>query len=169
MKWTACIVWALALVFLTVMSGCASEPTPEDSTLYSPTPELAEATQRAIDRINAAAGLSLRVGPGGVSISRGDAEGACGVTLVTEKRLKPTVMTIAAGVEFCSNDENTIAHEIIHALRGFDACPQGCKDDHTRERGGLFAARATEDMTIDEATLIKICEVAACTDWKPES
>lgn len=145
------------------LCACAG---PIDVYTYSPAPELLPATELAISRLEQASGLDFHIG-NGVELRALPAMSKCAYTHVEYAPggdIEDTHINVAYPVpaECYADLSLTIAHEIIHVVRG-----DKNNDGHAAD--GLFAATPEHEAGITEATLTALCEAAPCTKFEPET
>lgn len=173
----AIAIWAMALALL-FCSGCSAAGSEGarfvDPLVLSPTPELQADVEDAAARWQAATGIVIQVRPGGVPVSVVDkprlAE-SCGGTAFMRERDGAFValvdMQVIASHPQCPSREHTVLHEVGHAVCEYAV--DGEHDCHTSVPGELMSTQHNLSVTIDEGSLRKVCEFAACAVFAPES
>jgi len=179
MKLILSLIYACLIVFLILLfSRCTIHARPEGGVpdaerfAYVVDPELLPAFESAADRIFEASGVRLTAVPEGTPIyAAGNTDGDCGQTIVSgypdDAVITDAFVTVDAPAPAgCYEDlGDTILHELIHSLRRLEGLRDD-GDDHSE--AGIFTRKA-HNPTLEETSLIKICEVAECTTFNPEA
>lgn len=179
MKTLAALLYVLVLFFLLMLfNGCS--PVGEDPDLhpyiYNPEPEALETFQAARDRIYAAAGVFLREDPKGVPVrfvDRSEIDNDCGWTPITFRPAPFEVVDLEVRIgaygdqSRCRDAEDTMVHELIHALRRDLLLEDNASGDHGHSQTGVFQ-RSGGDGSLNEDSLNHLCEAVTCSIYNPE-
>lgn len=169
---------ALLCVLLLLLTCCAGED-PFADAIEPPGVALAvsfdETTrapgERAMARINAATGGSLREAPGGVVVAGEghvfglDGDEVCGGTeltwyAATKELVKVGPILVATEPDVgCNSLEGVILHELLHAMIGE-------RDVHADS--GVFHAVSGHGEALNEASLEAVCSRIYCPEFNPE-
>lgn len=167
--------WGTRLLVLLALAACAPAPELEDnaSQALSYAPQSVEALdllEPALERLNRAAGLELRISDDGVPVGANtEGTGTCGDTAIrgyeypedgTRRVLSLSITYSLPQPVGCLALESVVVHEVIHALRSAVL-------DDPHSVGGVFMAKA-RSRRIDVSSLDAICEVQSCTTYVPE-
>lgn len=142
----------------------AAQPEPEAcGMVFSPVPELLEATELAAARWSAATGCDVRVGEGGVPVVYVDpvADGLVGIGGNGENasggvyRYEETGACAQIGQVIEHSTAQTVAHEIGHCIG---------QPGHTED--GLMSPFAKG--ALNAASLERVCDVFPCAWFNPE-
>lgn len=146
----------------------AEEPEPVDTCdrVFSPAPELAEATRKAAERWSAATGCAITVADAGMPVElvpemrteSGElANGRARVFTVEGEFYECRGLIVAATAEY---PERTIVHEMGHCLGALR---------HADDPRSLLHERPTPDAPIDAPALSLVCENLPCETMVPET
>ena len=145
-------------------------------TIFSPDPELREATQLALDALNFAGGLRLTIADGGVPIHtaakipsdvpmRADECGHTQLTLSSGDHY--AWIGIAAESASCGWPlDRVVMHEIIHTIRRNEFT--GSADSCAHATSGVFAPSEGDVPLLNRDSLRMLCEYTHCRSWNPE-
>lgn len=182
---TLCFLLAVGLCLGALfLGGCCSQiPDAPDSgkLLYSPSAELWDDTQAAIDRLNAAtgAGFSLQAS-GGTKIEAVSpdemlyAPDDCGETnsifYRPDREIRSVGIRINSGIPArCFTDLSlAIEHEMVHSARRESVFDVN-EVDQGHSAHGIFQAYANlEDHKLEETSLTALCQYVDCQTFQPE-
>jgi hypothetical protein len=148
---------------VTSQSDAPEPPVETCGMVFSPVPELLEATGVAAARWSAATGCDVRVGDGGVPVSEKtdlrDNEGAviygkASVILTADTR---EYVGCAGIVLSATRGHSTLVHEMGHCLGAVGHTDGGVIDDHSNG-----------SMSITAPDLSLVCENLDCAGFSPE-
>lgn len=179
MAWGWLIAAAAYFLIIAIMcSGCSASGDGGarfvDPLVLSPTPELQADVEAAAARWQAATGIVIQVRPGGVPVSvveKTRLDAACGATAIMRDSdgafLDLVDMQVIRSHPRCPSREHTVMHEVGHAVCEYAV--DGVTDCHIAEPGLLMSNQHSPAVAIDEASLGRVCELAKCSSFVPES
>lgn len=170
---------ALLCVLLLLLTCCSGE-NPYADAIEPPgvflTVSFDDATrlpgERALARINAATGGSLREAADGVAVAGEghvfglDGDEVCGGTELTwyaetKELVKVGPILIATESDVgCNSLESTILHELLHAMIG---------EANVHADSGVFHAVSGHGEALNEASLEAVCSRIYCPEFNPEA
>lgn len=162
---------AIAILALGCSAAGADGSNFQAPLVLSPSPEIEPATREAMQAWQAATGIEIQIGAGGVPVSIEDSIQDCGLTFTDragtgELRGVHSIVVRRDAGRRCANWSRTLRHEIGHALMNHFSPDVGPGLGHAE--AGIMADRANATPGLDQAALELVCAIAPCAWMSPE-